>query len=249
MEKYLAEVEKKLKKAGLTAKPSKYPDLQKYIGTQLPITGSDVWTLRKIYKEGFSFSPLSVEEQFTIWDFIWQNASLFDTMSLALFFADGYVKKSDMPKFWKTISKWQKRIDNWAHSDELSVINAHILEQYPDVVFPQLEKWNRSKNAWDRRQSIVSLIAYHKMRKKVLPFSKMIALVNNLVSDENYFVQKGVGWTLRELYNAYPDDTWNYLLKNYNRITGTAFAAASEKLLPAQKEKLKKMRKESKVKK
>jgi len=74
----------------------------------------------------------------------------------------------------------------------------------------------------------------------------LIPLVENLLSDPDYFVQKGVGWTLRELYLAYPSETFKFMTGHFAQITLTAFAAASEKLKPAEKEKLKALRKKKK---
>jgi 3-methyladenine DNA glycosylase AlkD len=71
----------------------------------------------------------------------------------------------------------------------------------------------------------------------------MLPLVEKLLDDEHYFVQKGVGWTLRELSVIYHDVTWQFLIKHHTRISGAAFTAAAEKLSPAKKEKLKDLRK------
>jgi 3-methyladenine DNA glycosylase AlkD len=114
----------------------------------------------------------------------------------------------------------------------------------PDEVLVQLEKWNKSKNLWDRRQSIVSLLYFSRTKKVVLPYEKIIKFIDKLLDDREYYVQKAVGWALKELYQVYPKETLKYLEKNIKRISATAFSPAIEKLKKKEKDKLKKTRKQ-----
>jgi 3-methyladenine DNA glycosylase AlkD len=110
-------------------------------------------------------------------------------------------------------------------------------------VYSQLKSWNSSANPWERRQSVVSLLEYDKKRKTVLPAGELLSMVEPLLRDEDYFVQKGVGWTLREIGNRHPAAAWQFLLDHATAIRPPAFTAAIEKLTPAKKERLKKLRK------
>lgn len=166
----------------------------------------------------------------------------------SIFFCDNYIKTTDKEKFWKEIVHWIKRIDNWAHSDCLTHYYAALLEEIPELVYPQLQKWNCSNKPWERRQSVLSLLDYARFRKIKLPFKKIIVLVENILNDENYFVQKGIGWCLRETYIVYPKETYSFLIENHKRITATAFSSAGEKLSADKKEKLKSLRKKSRKK-
>ncbi len=78
-----------------------------------------------------------------------------------------------------------------------------------------------------------------------MPVNKLFPLIKPLLSDENYFVQKGLGWTLREIGNVYPKDTWNFLVKHHAEISAVAFSPAIEKLSAKEKEELKLLRKKS----
>ena len=124
----------------------------------------------------------------------------------------------------------------------MSGLYARMLEQNPKLVYPTLEKWNFAKNPWLRRLSIVSLLYYSAQREKILPFAKIIVLLEPQLEFDHYYVQKGVGWTLREAGNIYPAETYSYLEKNIQRISAHAFSAATEKLTKPKKDKLKKLR-------
>jgi hypothetical protein len=69
----------------------------------------------------------------------------------------------------------------------------------------------------------VSLLEYASKRSRFLPFVKLISFVDQLLEDSEYYVQKGVAWTIREIYNVYPIETLEYLEKNILRIQPEAF--------------------------
>ncbi|MBC7862081.1 MAG: DNA alkylation repair protein, partial [Bacteroidia bacterium] len=82
------------------------------------------------------------------------------------FFIEGNFKKADKKVLWNFMKGWIKSTDNWAHSDGLSCYYTKILEEHEELVFPQLKKWNTSKNLWERRQSLVSLMYYQRTKRK-----------------------------------------------------------------------------------
>jgi len=235
------EVEQVLLKAG--GKNNDISFLQHYMGTTYPMTGLNVPSQRAISKAGFSFSILSLEEQLKIWDSIWKESDLFEAMTQSLMFVQKNIKKLDKQKVWRTTRGWVKKIDNWGHSDMLSGIFAWLLEQDEEMIYPQLLKWNSSKNPWERRHSLVSLFEYSSKRRKVLPVEKVLSLVKSLLGDDDKFVQKGVGWCLRECGNVYPKETMRFLLENCDQLSSVAFSAATEKVSVNDKERLKAMRK------
>lgn len=198
---------------------------------------------RKLFKQGYSFSVLSPSDQLIIWDYIRKNASDFWVSGHAFLYLESKMKDKEFLKnSWKTIKLWQKAVDNWGSCDGMAKIYTKTLEVIPDEVLPQLEVWNKSKNLWDRRQSVVSLLYFSRTKKVILPFNTIIKLINSLIDDKEYYVQKGVGWSLKELFQVYPKQTLKYLEKNIKRISSIAFSPAIEKLKKKDKEELKKMR-------
>ncbi len=198
---------------------------------------------RKLFKKGYSFSKLSTSEQLKIWEYIWKNSSGFWAGGHAFLFLESKMKDREFLRYsWKTIKHWQKAVDNWGSCDGMAKIYTKILEVIPDEVLPQLEKWNKSVNLWDRRQSVVSLLYFSRTKKAVLPYDTIIKFINRLLDDKEYYVQKGVGWALKELYQVYPKKTLKYLEKNIKNISSIAFSPATEKLKKKDKEKLKKIR-------
>jgi len=158
-------------------------------------------------------------------------------------FCESQIKNKDFLIYsWNIIKHWQKHVDNWGHCDGLSKIYTKILELIPEEVLEQLKLWNKSENQWDKRQSLVSLLYFSRTKKTILGFEIINKFIDNLLVDNEYYVQKAVGWSLKELYNVYPKETLNYLEKNIKNISSIAFSPATEKLLKHEKDSLKKLR-------
>jgi 3-methyladenine DNA glycosylase AlkD len=200
--------------------------------------------VRNAYKQKYSFSHLPFAEQLIIWDKLWKEKINYHVRTQAFFFCEHHaIKKENMEHAWNALKHWQNNIDDWPFCDGLSKIYTKHLEVFPDEVFKQLQKWNGNKDLWKRRQSIVSLLYYARTKKVILPYIKMLPLIHNLLLDEEYYVQKAVGWSLRELHNVYPEKTFTYLKKNIKSVSAIAFYAATEKLSKKEKDLLKSLRK------
>ena len=162
-----------------------------------------------------------------LWHHVYLNTTSYELGSLAIY-AFQY-RELDRSEFNK-LKLWTSRVDCWEHSDDLSKIYADTLEANPDWVLPVLTKWNQSTNPWQRRQSVVSLLEYTQKRQRVLPFEQLIKFIEPLLKDPEYYVQKGVGWSLREIYNAHPDKMIAFIKARYADIQPTAWSAATEKI-------------------
>jgi 3-methyladenine DNA glycosylase AlkD len=207
----------------------------RYLGLRVP-------HLNQALKEGFSFSSSESDQVARIWNDVFHHTDCYEVMALALSWFYEPEQRDHLTKHWPILKKWAPRIDNWAHSDELCGIYARILDDNRDLVYPTLVRWNRSREPWLRRISIVSLLYYSKLRSNVLPFRKLIGLIEAQIDFDHYFVQKGVGWSLREVGNVYPDLTYRFIEKNIARLSPTAFSPAIEKMSKAQRENLKRLR-------
>jgi 3-methyladenine DNA glycosylase AlkD len=206
-------------------------------GSRLEHLGIKFPVLRKRVKQGFSFYELPEEQILEVWDYLWQTSAYGDVLFAALEYYAPIVKKEVNPNLWSVMQKWSKRVDNWCHSDGLSAIYSRILESYPEKVYPQMVKWNQSKDEWLRRISLVSLIHYTGKNAVYLPLKKVLPLVSNCLDDERYYVQTAVGWVLREMGNVYPKE-----IMNIDKINSIAFSRAIERISAKEKTRLKNLR-------
>ena len=217
-----------------------------YIGgkqSRLKFHGVKVPNIRDLEKSGYSFSDTSNEIQLKIWLHIWGHSELYEAMSIALEWFASKNQRQLIPSRWPALKKMAKRVDNWAHADSLCGMIAKALEVKPSAVLPTLRLWNKSKSPWLRRMSIVSLIYYASQRKVLLPSKEILTLVEPLLEDNHHYVQKGVGWTIRECHTSYPKATMAFIKSRIGMISATAFSAVIERMTVAEKKNLKALRK------
>lgn len=211
---------------------------------RIEITPAAIPAHRAAFKKGYSFSRETFEDQLAIWNYVWKHSGSERAQLHAYFFLERYVGQLEYHvAIWDTSVSWQQQINDWGLCDALSKINTKVLETFPTDVYQQLCIWNKDENPWKRRQSVVSLLYYSRTKKVYLQFKKIAALVEPLIKDKEYYVQKGVGWTLREMHSVYPEQTMAFVKKHIRDISAIAFTIAIEKMSEEEKDRLKSLRK------
>lgn len=208
--------------------------------THLHTVQGSVPVHRKASKRLYAFSCLSCVGQLEIWDELWRTENNFWVRLHAFFFLERHIKKeSELVAMWPVILQWQEQVDDWGLCDALAKIYTKILEVQPKAVYKQLQQWNTSENLWKRRQSVVSLLYYSRTKKTFLPFDQIKQLIEPLLPDKEYYVQKGVGWALREYHTVYPKETLAWLSPIIKNVSSIAFTIFIEKMDEATKNNLK----------
>ena len=89
---------------------------------------------------------------------------------------------------------------------------------------------------------MVSLIEYASKRTRVLPFTELIAFVEPLLDDNDYYVQKGLGWTLREIGNVYPRESAPFIEQHAARLSSRSWTGVTKNLSKPDKARLRAIR-------
>jgi 3-methyladenine DNA glycosylase AlkD len=207
--------------------------------TNLNILGISNNDLRKLKIEEVYL--LSQENQFEILLFTIKNSIISEVLTWCFMKLDSFdvsflvSRKEDMLLISHSIS-------NWWHSDGLTKIYSNMLEK-KRVLLQDFSKFAYSDNLWQRRLSLTSLIYYSSQREKPLQFEIVAQQIKILLGDLEYYVQKGLGWTLRELYNLYPEKTLDFLEIYIKDISSVAFPAACERVPDEKRKEFKLLRK------
>ena len=228
----LDEVEAVLAAAAAGLDPRRVAERRRYMKSAMPLLGLAVPAQRAILKRGFSFSRAPFAPQFALWDHVWWHARSHEAKILAAFWVEGARGEPGPAEMWRLIAPWSAGIACWDMSDVLSGLHARLLEAAPEVVLPDLTRWNHDPNPWLRRQSVVSLLYQARMRRRVSPATTILALVAPLLGDPDHYVQKGVGWCLREASVVHPEAVAEFLRRRAREVSSTAWSAAGEKLDP-----------------
>lgn len=138
-------------------------------------------------------------------------------------------------KDFALFEKWLKKyVKNWAMCDDFSThVLGHYLMKYPSGIV-KTKKWRKSGNRWVRRASAVSYI-YPVRRGMFLETALEIA--QELLEDDDYMVQKGYGWMLKDASIMFMDEVNAFIMKHKDRMPRTALRYAIERF-PEKKRKL-----------
>jgi 3-methyladenine DNA glycosylase AlkD len=123
-------------------------------------------------------------------------------------------------------------VDNWAHTDGLSLwlLGASIAND--SALVDKLDGWTRSKNRWKRRAAAVALVYSAKRGEHTRAILRIAA---PLIEDKDDMVQKGVGWLLKETYPKKPAEVVRFLIANRAKTTRLVLRYAAEKMTAADK--------------
>ena len=98
----------------------------------------------------------------------------------------------------------------WDTVDWISKMVSWHFQRFPDQVRPITKRWMDSKNIWLQRRAIIF------QRYKNYPTNEEMLfdyILKTKDSDE-FFIQKGAGWALRELSKTNPKAVINFIEKN-----------------------------------
>jgi len=219
------------------------PAIQKDRRSALQYLGVSALDVRKVARFRLTFSSLPEAGILAVWDDLWRHSPYGEVLFAAIEYYVPRVRKRVSLDLWPVVMQWSERAENWAHADALAGLYSRLLEAYPGDVYPQMEAWNASQSEWLRRLSLVSLIHYSGKNAVFLPLDRVLPLVSNCLSDGRYYVQKAVGWVLREMGHAYPLEVRSYIEDNMAALSATAFARAIERRPPAERDELRLLRK------
>jgi 3-methyladenine DNA glycosylase AlkD len=136
---------------------------------------------------------------------------------------------------FRLLESWLDRVMNWDDHDALvHMLLGPMLAAEPGRARLAL-RWAKSQNRWHRRAAAVVLI--RGARKEM--FEREIRRVSDqLLTDENEMVQKGLGWLLREWAKKSPKRAIPYLLRMRARAPRLVLRTACETLTSVQRKKV-----------
>lgn len=181
----------------------------------------------KISTQGFkAIEKLSKQEIFDLCEELWKSGMLeesFIACNWAYSLRKSYTE-SDFSGFERWVNEY---VSNWASCDTLCNHSiGSFLELFPQYIEKMVD-WTTSKNRWVKRASSVSLII---PARKGLFKKEIFEIADNLLLDTDDMVQKGYGWMLKSLADAYEDEVFQYVLEKRLVMPRTALRYAIEKM-------------------
>ena len=127
---------------------------------------------------------------------------------------------------WRFVTGRMADLDGWAVADNLAPVASRCLLHDPgrlDVV----EGWVQSPHLWTRRAALVFTLAWTRDGRDP---ERMLGWASSLADDREWFIQKAIGWWLRELYKRDAPRVRRFLAEHGATLKGVARREATKYL-------------------
>lgn len=187
-----------------------------YFGVRVPEIKklTDVWINR-----------LDEKEILTLCDGLWKSNVHEAHMAVGKFWE--CKKLSNLPEIWKRLNKYKEDFDSWAMADSLAHGAFKVLQNMPEYLEIMEEKWLKHENFWVRRACLVFTL--YQAKPDMSP-GRSLLWASQMVDDREWFIQKAVGWYLRELSKHNPSEVRRFLSQYAGRMKPFAVREASKYL-------------------
>lgn len=103
---------------------------------------------------------------------------------------------------WRLIASWVPEFDSWAIADHAAIAGQKRLVWDPSRI-DEIESWTVSPHLWTRRAALVMTLPWtkqnHPSEAEIAVRERVLSWAEIYVSDHEWFIQKAVGWWLRDL--------------------------------------------------
>lgn len=132
-----------------------------------------------------------------------------------------YLKETDLPKLEQLVvtKSW------WDTVDILDRVVGSLVANHPELE-EVLLKWSLSDNIWLRRVAI----DHQLLRKKKTNVQLMEKILLNNLDQTEFFINKAIGWALRDYSKTNPEWVARFIEKNKKRMSELSIKEASKYL-------------------
>jgi 3-methyladenine DNA glycosylase AlkD len=215
IQELLAQVRKALRKV---ADPVKAVAMQAYMKSTLPYHGVPAPLLRQVCKEVFSSAQLETSAQWQglVLD-LWRNAGFREERYAALQLAgDRRARAFQTPG---TMKVYEELIVTGAWWDYVDDVASHrigpILRDHPAPMRRKMLRWSKCPDIWKRRSSIICQLGF----KQATDLDLLYACIEPSLGSREFFLQKAIGWALRQYAWTEPTEVKRYVRLNQERLS------------------------------
>jgi 3-methyladenine DNA glycosylase AlkD len=134
-------------------------------------------------------------------------------------------------RVWTLGQRWLRSIDNWAHCDG---IGPGMLAPFVQSVTPRCKTrrrevlgWTGHRNPWLRRGALLATMRTVRYDKE---WKLLFSIAAPLVEDPDYYVQKGLGWMLRECGHHNPREVISFIQEHREQMRRSTITNAISRL-------------------
>lgn len=164
-------------------------------------------------------AELGIDQRVALADELWQSNVFEARIAAAKLLLQARIKPDDA--VWALISAWVPEFDSWAISDQASSAGSKRLVALPGRL-DEVEAWTHSRHMWSRRAALVMTLPWAKLNHpspaQQKARARILGWAARYVDDHDWFMQKSVGWWLRDLSKHDPSRVRVFLEKHGERM-------------------------------
>lgn len=200
------------------ADPAKATGMQAYMKSVMPYHGVPTPLMRAICKTAFANIEFATAADWQAQVLhIWRNARFREERYAAIGLA-GH-KRFAAYQTPAAVKMYEEMIVTGAWWDFVDIIAGHrigqILRAYPAPMRRKMLTWSKSPDMWKRRTSILCQLTF----KANTDLDLLYACIEPSLASKEFFLQKAIGWALRQHAWTDPDETRRYVNKNRARLS------------------------------
>ncbi|MEY8350669.1 DNA alkylation repair protein [Bacillus cereus] len=190
--------------------PEKAEPMARYMKNHFPFLGIQTPERRQLLREVIQVHKLPDKEEFQIVIRELWSLPEREFQAAALDLLQKYKKhldKTQIPFLEELIitKSWWDSVDGI-----VPTFLGTIFLKHPEEISTYIPKWIASENIWLQRSAILFQLKYKKQMDENLLFS----IIGQLKSSKEFFIQKAIGWVLREYAKTSPNVVWEYVQNN-----------------------------------
>jgi 3-methyladenine DNA glycosylase AlkD len=129
-------------------------------------------------------------------------------------------------RVWGFVTERLPDLDGWAVADNLANVASRCLIEDARRL-DAVEAWIENPHLWTRRAALVFTLPWAKGERDP---ERMLGWAGRLADDREWFIQKAIGWWLRELSKRDPERVRRFLEEYGRKLTGVAKREAKKYL-------------------
>jgi len=198
--------------------PKKTAAMQAYMKSAMPYWGVQTAVQRAITRRLFAAHRLQTaaawrESCLTIWRAAEYREERYAAIDLTGFrFYREWQTLDTLPMYEEMIvtGAWWDYVDAIA-SGRLGP----LLRRYPARMRSKMLQWSRSRNLWKRRSAILCQLSF----KNETDLDLLYAAIEPSLGSKEFFLQKAIGWALRQYAWTDPREVRRYVRANADRLS------------------------------
>jgi 3-methyladenine DNA glycosylase AlkD len=205
--------------------PIKAPVMQAYMKSSMPFHGVSTPRLRQICEAVFADVkfPTTLQWQREVLE-LWRAARFREERYAALnLAADKRARLFQTPSAMKMYEELIVTGAWWDYVDDIASRRVGpILRDYPGPMKRKMLSWSRSKDLWKRRTSIICQLGF----KGETDLGLLYACIEPSVGSREFFLQKAIGWALRQHGWTDSREIKRYVRANRARLSALSYREA-----------------------